>query len=97
MAQPSHRVAADGAIALRNVRPVDVFSEPHKNAQSTLVCAVGQHDLISFVEYSANRFLADHVSNILRFARFPIAPRLWSTFGLFTSLVFSSLARSASL
>src|SRR6478672_9156746 len=33
MVQPSHRVAADGAIALRDVRPVDVFSETDKNAQ----------------------------------------------------------------
>ena len=51
MGQPYHRVAADVAIALRDVRPVDVLFQPEKNAQSALVCALGQHDFVTFAEY----------------------------------------------
>jgi hypothetical protein len=71
MVQPSHRVATDDAIALRNVRPVDIFSEPDKNAQSALVCAIGQDDFVAFPEYSSNPFLARHVRNFLSFESFP--------------------------
>jgi hypothetical protein len=50
MRQPFHRVTADAAITLGDVRPLDVFSQPEKNAGSTLVGAIGQYDFVAFVK-----------------------------------------------
>src|SRR6476469_9084326 len=65
MVQPSHRVAADVAIALRDVSPVDVRLETDKNTHDSLVCAAAQHDLVTFPEDSTNRFMEHHVRNLL--------------------------------
>ena len=61
MGEPRHRVAADAAVALRDVRPVDVLSQPEKNTRSALVCAFGQHDFVSLAECRNSRMWAYHV------------------------------------
>jgi hypothetical protein len=61
MSQPYHRVAADLTAEFRNVRPVDVPSQPAKNAQSALVRAMGQHDFVAFAECRTSRSGAHHV------------------------------------
>src|ERR1017187_5744162 len=59
--EPCHRVAADGAIALRDVRPVDVVPQTEKNSQGALVGAIGQYDFIAFVEYRRRGLIAHHI------------------------------------
>jgi hypothetical protein len=61
MGQPNDRVAADGAIALRDVCPVHVLPQPEKNAQRALVCAIGQHDFVTFAKCRTSRSSARHV------------------------------------
>jgi hypothetical protein len=50
MGEPFHRVTPDAAIALRDIRPLDILSEVQKNALGTLVGARGQHNFVAFVE-----------------------------------------------
>jgi hypothetical protein len=50
MGEPRQRMLADTAIALADFRPVGVFCEPEKNTRGALVCALGQHDFIAFME-----------------------------------------------
>src|SRR5260370_12015609 len=92
MSEPGHRVAADGAIAFRDVRPLDVLAQPEKNARGALVCTIGQHDFVTFLECRTSRFSAHHVCLPPSFSI--------SSYGrnccLFTTLAFSSLARSVS-
>jgi hypothetical protein len=47
MGEPFHRMAADAAIAFRDVRPLDILSEVEKNALGTLVGASRQHDFVA--------------------------------------------------
>lgn len=58
--QPSHRVAADAAIAFREVRPVGIFPEPEKNTRCALVCAFSQHDFVAWAEFSTTRSITHH-------------------------------------
>src|SRR5450755_2715501 len=61
MSQPGHRVRADAAIALRNIRPGSVIiSQPEKNALGALVCAQGKHDFVTFAEFRNNALCTYH-------------------------------------
>jgi hypothetical protein len=51
MGEPDHRVPADVTLAFHDVRLVDVY-QAEKDAQSALVCALGQHDFIAFMKHS---------------------------------------------
>src|ERR1035437_10405823 len=86
MAQPRHRVAADIAIALRNIRPVGVLSQPEENTQGTLVRAFSQHHFVAFAECRTSRSSARHVSCISFFRHSLPRPRCYGrNFGLFRS------------
>jgi len=50
MGEPGDGVAADAAIALGNVRPVDVLSQPEEHTWSFLVCAPGRRHLFTLAE-----------------------------------------------
>src|SRR5260370_34693251 len=96
MSQPYHRVAADVAIALVNVRPGDVLFQPDKNAQRARVGALGQHDFVTFAECRTSRSGAHHVRVPLLFSISFAAPGYGRKFSLFTSLAFSNLVFAAS-
>src|ERR1017187_79313 len=78
MGEPCHRMAADAAIALGDIRPVDVLFQPEKDTRSALVCALGQHDLVTFAECRTNRSGAQHVRLPPSFGGSSTAPELWS-------------------
>src|ERR1700759_3476965 len=61
MGQPHYRVAADLAIALPNVGPVDVLFQPQKDSQSALVCTEGQQNFVTFMECRTDRLIVHHV------------------------------------
>src|SRR5579871_1562447 len=68
MSQPDHRVAADVAIAFPDIRPVGVFLQVEKNAQSALIRALSQHDFVTFTKPITGRLSARHVRVLLRSA-----------------------------
>src|SRR5689334_12537190 len=80
MGQPCHGVAASGGIALRDIGPVDVLSEPNKYTGGSLVGALGQHDLVAFAEYSCSKFITHLFRTSFVPARtpYPSRVRLWS-------------------
>src|SRR5689334_11020013 len=90
MSEPDHRVAAGGAIAFPDVRPVGVLFEVEKNAQSALIGALRQHDFVTFPECRISRFDA-HLGVP------PSLSVLWKSLdhgrnpGLFTSRALSCL------
>jgi hypothetical protein len=43
-------MTADGAVALRDIRPFDVAPQVQKHAEASLVCAFGQNNFVAFVE-----------------------------------------------
>src|SRR5712692_11876060 len=88
-------MAADVAIALPDVRPVDVLFQPEKNAQRARVGALGQHDFVTFAECRTSRSGAHHVRVPLLFSISFTAPGYGRNFGLFTSLAFSNLVFAA--
>ena len=93
MVQPRHRVAADAAIALRDVRPVDVLFETDKHTQGSLVCApASTTSSPSRKTVPTGLLLIMFVTSFSRQA----PPGYGRNFGLFTSRDFSSLARSVS-
>jgi hypothetical protein len=51
-------VAADAAIALRDIRPVDVLSQMKKDAKGALVGAFGQHHFVTLTEGGASSSIA---------------------------------------
>jgi hypothetical protein len=53
MGEPSHRVAADAAVALGDVGPSGVFPQMKKNTLGALVCAKGQNHWVAFAELRA--------------------------------------------
>ena len=50
MGEPCYRVTPNVAIALRDVRPVNVTSQPEKNTKGALVCARGQYHFLTLAE-----------------------------------------------
>src|SRR5271157_807757 len=64
MGEPLHRMAADGAIALFDVRPFGVRIKVQKHAVASLVCALGQHNLVALAEHRTNDRIARHVRNL---------------------------------
>src|SRR5687768_16002546 len=79
MGEPHHRVAANASIALRDIGPPVVLSQPEKYTLRALVWPPGQHDFITFVKFSTFRFNAHH--------HFRVSFRL-STARLWTKLHF---------
>src|SRR5690242_13295224 len=100
MGQPCHGVAASGGIALRDIGPVDVLSEPNKYTGGSLVGALGQHDLVAFAEYSCSNFITHLLATSSSFCpgqdSAPSGHGYGLNFGRFTSLARSSLAFAAS-
>src|SRR5947209_9769027 len=96
MGQPYHRAAAYSAVALPDVRPVGVLLHVEKNAQSTLIRALGQHDFVTFAERRTSRLCAHHVRVPPLLSISGGAPGYCRNFGLFTSRAFSSLVFAAS-
>src|SRR3954452_2709191 len=96
MSQPYDRVSADLAVALRNVRPVSVASQPDKDARRALIGAMGQHDFVTFAECRRSSLSARHI----RLPRwFGIGCRRGAynrNLGLLRTLAFSSLLLAAS-
>jgi hypothetical protein len=70
MGEPGYRMAADAAIALGDVRPGGVLSQPEKDTLGTLVCASGQHNFVTFTERRNGRYGAQHVRVPPLFDRF---------------------------
>src|SRR5579871_2682619 len=96
MSQPHHRVAADGTIALSDVRPTGVLFEAEKYAQRALIRALGQHDFVTFVECRISRSSAYQDCGPPSFSIFLAALGHGRKFGLFSSLAFSNLVFAAS-
>jgi hypothetical protein len=96
MGEPCQGMTADAAIALRNVRPVGVLSQPEKNTRGALVWAMGQHDFVTFAEYRTSRSSAHMFVYLLLFNISFAAPGYGRKFSLFTSLAFSNLVFAAS-
>ena len=69
-------MAADATIPLGDICPVDVLSQTEKYASSALVCALGQHDLLTFAEYGTDSCSTDHV-RVTFLREFFRAPCLW--------------------
>jgi hypothetical protein len=65
-------------VVLHNVCPVDVFSESDENTRGALVCAFGQHDIVSFAEYNTITSISHDFRKLLRSAGLPRPQRLWS-------------------
>jgi len=78
MGEPGHRVAANGAIALVDIRPIGVVLQPEKYTMRTLVCAFDQHDFVAFTVSGRGRSNVSHVDNLLRSPTVPRPLRLWS-------------------
>src|SRR5689334_3255211 len=60
-AQPFHRVTADATVALRNVGPFNVASEPDKDTQRPLIRAGNQLDLVAFPKCHRHYFRLIHM------------------------------------
>jgi hypothetical protein len=60
MGKPFHRMAADTAVTLRDVRPLGIFFQPEKDTKGPLVGAFGQYDFVTFAECGDGRFCARH-------------------------------------
>src|SRR4051794_23980549 len=50
MRQPFHGMAADLAVALRDIGPLGVLLQMEKDAQGAWVGSEGQHDFVTFAE-----------------------------------------------